>query len=75
MTTFAELVEKVDDLSKDELEELKRIIQMRWIEIRRQEILEAVEEARREHAEGKAVILSSPEEIKSYFMKMIGDED
>lgn len=75
MTTFAELVDKVDELSKDQLEELKRVVQLRWIEIRRQEILEAAEEARREHAEGKTVVLSTPEEIKSYFMKMIGDED
>lgn len=75
MTTFAEMAEKVDALSKDELEELKRMIEMRWIEMRRQEILEAVEEARKEHAEGKTVVLSSPEEIKNYFMKMISDED
>ena len=65
MTAFAELIEKVDGLSKDELEELKPVIQLRWIEIRRQEMLEAAEEARRERAEGKTVVLSSPEEIKT----------
>jgi hypothetical protein len=75
MATFAEIVDQVDDLSKEELEELKKIIQLRWIEIRRQEILEAAEEARRERAEGQTVVLSTPEEIKSYFMKMINDED
>jgi hypothetical protein len=75
MMTFAEIAEKVDHLSKDELEELKRVVEMRWIELRRQEILEAAEEARKEHAEGKTVVLSSPQEIKNYFMKMIHDED
>jgi hypothetical protein len=75
MTTFAEIAEKVEELSKDELEELKKIVEVRWIEIRRQEILEAAEEARKEHAEGKTVVLSSPEEIKDYFLKMIHDED
>ena len=75
MTTFAEIAEKVDELSKDELEELKRMIEMRWIEMRRQEIYEAAEEARKEHAEGKTIVLSSPEEIKNYFMKMINNED
>jgi len=75
MVTFAELTEKVEALSKDELEELKRVVELRWIELRRQEIFEAAEEARREHVEGKTVVLSSPEEIKDYFMKMINDED
>lgn len=75
MVTFAELTEKVEVLSKDELEALKRVVELRWIELRRQEIVEAAEEARREHAEGKTVVLSSPEEIKDYFMKMINDED
>jgi len=75
MVTFAELTEKVEALSKDELEELKRVVELRWIELRRQEIFEAAEEARREHVEGKTVVLSSPEEIKDCFMKMINDED
>ncbi len=52
MTSFAELVNQLDNLSKEEVEELKRIIEMKWIEIRRQEILDAAEEARRERAEG-----------------------
>ena len=75
MYTLAELTEKVEKLSKEELEELKRIVELRWIELRRQEIFEAAEEARKEHAEGKTVVLSSPEEIKDYFMKMINNED
>lgn len=75
MLTLAELTEKVEALSKDELEELKRVVELRWIELRRQEIFEAAEEARKEHAEGKTVVLSSPEEIKDYFLKMINDED
>ena len=75
MLTLAELTEKVEALSKDELEELKRVVELRWIELRRQEIFKAAEEARKEHAEGKTVVLSSPEEIKDYFLKMINDED
>ena len=70
MYTLAELTEKVEELSKEELEELKRIVELRWIELRRQEIFEAAEDA-----EGKTVVLSSPEEIKDYFMKMINNED
>jgi hypothetical protein len=75
MITFAEIIEKLDGLSKEELEELKRVVQLKWIEIRRQEILKAAQEARKESAEGKTVVLSTPDEIKKYFMKMIDDED
>ena len=75
MITFADIAEKVEELSKDELEELKRVVELRWIELRRQEIVQASEEARKEHAEGKTIVLSSPEEIKDYFKKMIANED
>ena len=75
MTIFAEIVDKVDDLSKEEIEELKRIVELKWIEMRRQEILNAAEQARKESAEGKTVVLSTPEEIKSYFMNIIHNED
>jgi len=75
LPTFAELTEKIEELSKEELYELKHIVELRWIELRRQEIFEAAEQARKEHAEGKTIVLSSPEEIKNYFMKMIDDED
>lgn len=74
MVTFAEIVENVDNLSKDEIEELKEVIQLKWLEIKRQEIAKAVEEGRREHAEGKTVVLSSPEEIKNYFLKLVDHE-
>ena len=75
MITFADIAAKVEELSKDELEELKRVVELRWIELRRQEIVQAAEEARKEHAEGKTIVLSSPEEIKDYFKKMIANED
>jgi hypothetical protein len=65
----------VDDLSKDEIEELKKVVQLKWLEIRRKEISDAVIEARKEHEEGRTIVLSSPEEIKNYFMKMVENED
>jgi len=75
MATFAEIVDKVDALTKDEVEELKKIVELKWIEIRRKEILEAAREGRKEHLEGKTVVLSTPDEIKSYFLKLVTDED
>jgi hypothetical protein len=75
METFLEITEKIHALSKDELQELKRTVELRWLELKRQEIFEAAEEARKEHAEGKTVVLSSPEEIKNYFIQTIHDED
>lgn len=75
MSTLSEIVEKVDGLSKDEVEELKEVIQLKWLEIRRKEIAEAVVKGRKEHEEGETIVLSSPEEIKSYFLKLIENED
>jgi len=73
MVTFAELVESVENLSKEEMVEMKRIMERKRMNIREQEIIEAVEEARRESEEGKTVVLSSPQEIKSFFEKMINN--
>ncbi|HEX8460722.1 MAG TPA: hypothetical protein VF623_04810 [Segetibacter sp.] len=73
MVTFAELVESVENLSKEEMVEMKRIMERKWMDIREQEIIEAVEEARRESEEGKTVVLSSPQEIKSFFDKMMNN--
>ncbi len=75
MVTFAEIVDKVDNLSKDEIEELREVVQLKWLEIRRKEIAEAVVAGRKEHEEGKTVVLSSPEEIKNYFLKIVENED
>jgi hypothetical protein len=74
MVTFSDIVENVDNLSKDEIEELKEVVQLKWLEIRRREIADAVAEGRKEHEEGKTIVLSSPEEIKNYFLKLEGHE-
>lgn len=71
MITFAELVEKVEHLSEDEMDELREILRKK----KEQELIRVVEEARKESSEGKTVVLSSPEEIKSYFEKMMSNED
>ena len=75
MPTFAELVENVENLSKEELETMKKIVERKWTDIRRQEIIDAVEESRKESEEGKTLVLSTPEEIKSYFEKLIADDN
>jgi len=66
MVTFAELVEAVEHLSEDERDELSLILARR----KQAELLKASEEARKESEEGKTVVLSSPEEIKSFFEKL-----
>lgn len=71
MVTFAELVETVDHLTEDEIDELRNILRRK----KEEEIFKAVEEARKESSEGKTLVLSSPEEIKSYFEKMMNDEE
>lgn len=71
MITFAELVEKVEQLSEDEIEELRKIL----LRKNEQKILEAVEEARKESREGKTLVFSSPEEVSSYFEKVMNDEN
>jgi len=75
MVTFAELVETVEHLSKEETQEIKKIIERKWLAIRQQELVKSVEEARKESKEGKTLIMSSPEEIKSYFEKIMRDAD
>lgn len=67
MVTFAELVKTIDHLSEDEMEELREILRRK----KEEEIFKAVEEARRESKEGKTVALSSPEEIKLFFEKIM----
>jgi len=71
MVTFAELVEAVEHLSEDERDELSLILGRR----KQAELLKASEEARKESEEGKTVVLSSPEEIKSFFEKIMNDEE
>lgn len=71
MITFAELVEKVEHLSEDEMDELRQILRRKD----EQNILKAVEEARKESIEGKTLAFSSVEEVKSYLEKMVNDED
>ncbi len=75
MYTFEEIIEKVESFNKEELQKIKNVIEERWTLIKHQELVEAIEEARNERNEGKTIILSSPEEIKTWFSKMIDDED
>lgn len=71
MITFAELVEKVEHLSEDEMDELREILRRK----NEQEIVKAVEEARKESREGNTLVFTSAEEVKSYFEKIIANED
>jgi hypothetical protein len=71
MITFAELVEKVEHLSEDEMDELREIIRRK----REREILEASNGALKEYEEGKTISLKSPEEIKSFFNEMMNDNN
>lgn len=71
MVTFAELVETVEHLSEDEIDELRNILRKK----KEQEVVEAVEAARKESHEGKTIVFSSPEEIKTYFEKIMKDAD
>lgn len=64
-------METVEHLSEDEIDELRAILRKK----KEQEILEALEDARKESEEGKTIVLSSPEEIKSFFAKLMNDED
>lgn len=75
MVTFAELVNSLDNLTSDEMVALKKLVKKKWIDIRQQEILDIAEKARRESANGETIVLSTPEEIKSYFSKMMINED
>jgi len=75
MVGFTEIIDTVDQLSKEELEELKQAVQLKWLELRRKEIAAAAEQGRQEHADGKTIVLSTPEEIKSYFLTLIDNED
>lgn len=53
MTTFAQAVESVDELSLDEQESLVELVRRRIAERRRQELLQAVREAEDDLAAGK----------------------
>ena len=71
MITFAELVEKVEHLSEDEIDELREILRRK----KEREILEASNNALKEYEEGKTISLKSPEEIKSFFNEMMNDNN
>ncbi len=71
MITFAELVEKVEHLSEDEMDDLREVLRRK----KEREILEASNEALKEYEEGKTISLKSPEEIKRFFNEMINDND
>ena len=61
MTTFAALVEDVYKLSKEELIEIKRIVDKQLAEERIEEIEEALKSTRSESAEGKLKYYTSGE--------------
>jgi hypothetical protein len=71
MITFAELVEKVEHLSEDEMDELREILRKK----NERELLEASKEALKEYEEGKTISLKSPEEIKKFFNEMLNDNN
>ena len=75
MVTFAELKERVEHLSGDEIDELREILRKKAIEKKEQEILEASKLALKEYEEGKTISLKSPEEIKGFFNKMMNDNN
>jgi hypothetical protein len=50
MPTFAELVDSVDQLSKEEMEDMRRVLDSRLMSFKEEEILKAVEEAKRDRA-------------------------
>ena len=62
MTTFAAVLEAVDELPLDAQEELVDIVNHRIHEMKRKEIVDAVKESRREFNEGKAKV-GTPDQI------------
>ena len=75
MTRFSNIVESIDTLDKNELKEVKRYLDEKLLMIKHKELVEAVEQARKDRAEGKAITLASPEEIKNWFTKMIENNE
>lgn len=71
MITFEELKEKVEQLSEDEMDDLREILRKK----KEKEILEASREALKEYEEGKTVALKSPEEIKAFFDEVLNDNN
>ena len=65
MTTFAELVDNVYKLSKEELEEIKKIVDKQLTKQRIDEIEKALQNARKEAAEGKLKYYSSGDDLIS----------
>lgn len=65
MTTFAALVEDVYKLSKEELIEIKRIVDKQLTDERISEIEEALKSTRKESGEGKLKYYTSGEDFIS----------
>lgn len=63
MTTFADIVDTVYSLPKDELQEIKSIIDRRLTEQRINEIEQALIEAKQESASGKLKYYSSGKDM------------
>jgi hypothetical protein len=62
-TNFAGVVDEVQELSLDEKAELKELLESYIIEERRDEILRACEEGRKEQEEGKLVFTSNVDDL------------
>ncbi len=75
MSKLSELVSTIETLSIEEMEDVKKVVEKKWLGLREQKIMKDVEDARKESKEGNTLILSSPEEIKTYLNKMILNED
>jgi hypothetical protein len=75
MSKLEEIINSFEALSVEELEQVKTIAEKEWLRKRQDQIIALVEEARKESAEGKTLVLSSPEEIKSFFEKLLANEN
>ena len=75
MQVLNEIVKKVNTLSDEELNEIELAIKKEKAERKINEILEAAKEARKESAEGKTYIASTPEEIIQWFKDVMKDEN
>lgn len=75
MSKVSELITALDTLSPDEIAEIKKVVEQKWQGLKQRKLYEDLKEARNESREGKTLVLSSPEEIKSYFGKTSSDED
>ena len=63
MSTFSEVVEKVSQLSSDELEEIKALVDKQLINKRMEELGQALTEAKQKSADGNLRYYATGEDI------------